>query len=454
MVRVPARELGECSLQEVPYHHFVKQMAEYEITMMPSEKFAIIADDFTGAGDSAIHFPGTGRKIELLLQKTELRQQLRHSNAVSLSTESRFMDPAEAAARVNTTIELCRQAGFTRFYKKIDSTFRGNPGSEIESALDTTGLSAALICTAMPRLGRTCIDGCIYLNDRPLHKTEISKDPFNPISTSSVIQLLGQQTTLAAATISLQKIEAGETALAAHIGSLIRSGIRLIVADASTESHLLSLARQIDLASLLPVGAGGFAKAIAENSRPVELTNPPPLDLQPQGPILAVVGSLSPISGKQAEFACQSNRFIPFDIQPNYNRIDIEQKLEQFLTEISKNQPNILLRISAPSSTGKVSKKEGERVANLLGDAAAVICQGYGCKTVFSTGGSTSMGIARALGIRAVSLVREIMPGIVLGSCSAKNTELEWFISKAGGFGDQDILNTIAADCTSGRKGV
>lgn len=417
-------------------------------------KFAIIADDYTGACDSGIHFSRAGRQIDLLLQGERLGEQLHRSSGVSLTTESRFMDPESAASAVAAIIRQCQADGFGHFFKKIDSTLRGNPGSEIESALKVTGHRAALVCTAMPKTGRTCVDGSIYLGDLPLHKTEIGGDPFHPITTSSVAELLDRQTSLPAGSLSIQEIEADEAALAAHLRSLVDKGTRLIVADAVTDSHLLALARQIHVADFLPVGAGGFAKALAETLKLPASPCIKSVHNHARGPILAVVGSLAEVSRRQAELACESARFSPFDIQLQYGQDEIEREFSRFLAGMGPGAQNILLRVSAADRPARVSKQEAERVAQLLGDAATVICRRYQYRTVFSTGGSTSMAVAKALGIRAVTLVDEIMPGVVLGSCKAPNVGVEWFISKAGGFGDREILKNIAAGFADGNTGV
>jgi len=422
--------------------------------MKNQRKFAIIADDYTGAGDSGIHFSRAGGRTDLLLQQENVAALLWCSSHVSLTTESRFLGPVDAASKVAAAVLQCQRAGFKNFFKKIDSTLRGNPGAEIESALHSTGRTAALICTAMPTTGRTCVDGDIYLDGVPLHLTEIGQDPFTPLSTSSVAQLLGEQTALPVGAVSLGDIEAGDTELAAKLTTLIEQGCRLIIADAVTESHLLALARQIDVADFLPVGAGGFAKALAATwKHKGEGDICPDADVQAEGPILAVIGSLAGISGEQGDQACLSGHFRPFDIMPEYGPEDIERKLSLFFEGLGQTRANILLRVSAAVRPGKVTKKEGERVAQLLGEAAARICRRYDCKTVFSTGGSTSMGVARALGVKVVTLVEEMMPGVVLGSCSAPDTDVQWFISKAGGFGDKEILQHIAAGSTDSTQG-
>ncbi len=371
---------------------------------------------------------------------------------ISVSTESRFMEPAEAATKVASTVGQCLEAGFRRFYKKIDSTVRGNPGSEIEAFLQTTGQSAALICPAIPRIGRICRDGRIYLNGTPLDQTEIGRDPFNPIATSSVSGLLGQQSSLVSCNLSAKEIESGFTALKARIRSLVRDGVRLIVADALSEAHLLALASQVEASDVLPVGAGGYAWALAQQCKGNVSAGKEARD-KPQGPILAVIGSLSSVSRRQADIACQSGRFLPFEIRTSDTREMIERAFRRLLDRAGTSTPNILLRIAAAPDGTRISKAEGERVAALLGDAAAIVCHRCACRTVYSTGGGTSMGVAQALGIGAISLKQEIMPGVVLGSCSAPGTAVRWFISKSGGFGPEDTLRKIADGIYDGSHG-
>ncbi len=412
--------------------------------MISEDTIAIIADDFTGAADSGIHFSRTGRRVDLLIQGLTCAEQPAECGVISLTTESRFMRPAAAAAKVASAVEHCMRAGITRFYKKIDSTLRGNPGGEIEAFLHASGRTAALICPAIPRIGRICSNGCIYLNGTPLHETETGSDPFNPISTSSVAGLLESQSSLPAYSLSVAEVESGAAALAARVQSLIRDGVRLIVADALTDTHLLTLAGQIDLSETLPVGAAGFAWALAERFKLSGAAHAAIFPTRPQGPLVAVIGSLSSVSREQADIACRSGCFFPFEIRTTDTPVMIEQAFLRVLPQIRKAGANILLRMAAMPGAAEISKTEGERVASLLGYAAAVICRNYACKTVYSTGGGTSMAVARALGIGSVALEDEIMPGVVLGSCSAPDTGVRWFISKAGGFGTRNILENIA----------
>lgn len=412
--------------------------------MKADEKFAIIADDYTGAGDSGIHFSRLGRKIELLLNENDLGEQLKRYDGVSLTTESRFLPSDEAARRVTSVVKQCQSEGFTSFFKKIDSTLRGNPGSEVEACLEASGLSAALICTAMPSTNRSCVFGKIYIGGTLLHETEIGRDPFNPMSSSSVVEIFSQQTDLAIGQIKLEQIENGSEALAADIQDMLDDGVRLFVGDGVSEKHLATLARQIDRFSFLPVGAGGFAKAYAAVSAK---SNTPSSDkdmAEQKGPVLAVIGSLSDTTRKQAELACASGYFDLFEFTPGDTIETLKNSFDVFYHSRGERLPNILMRAELSETPLQVSKEDGEKMAAMMGELAAYICRKSRCRAIFSTGGSTSMGVARAIGVAGVTLVDEIMPGVVLGSCTVPGTAVEWFISKAGGFGGEEILKQIA----------
>ena len=415
--------------------------------MMQIEKIAIIADDYTGAGDAGIHFARFGRKVELLLHADAIDRKCLENTDIALTTETRFFDPAEAGAAVLDMVRRCRAAGYERVFKKIDSTMRGNPGSEVEAVLAGTNLAAALICTAMPKTGRTCVDGVIYLDGVPLHLSDIGRDPFHPLSSSCVADLLRLQTNLPIGFIGLKEIEAGEAALRRTIVAMMDRGVRLIVADAVEDGHLAALAQQLASGDLLPVGAGGFAEAVARLSAPAGMASGGARKVVLHRPIVSVVGSRTEVSRRQAAHADKSGLFRTIDIRSDAPQADIRSACEARLNGPDRRQPNILLRVVNGERPGKISREDGERVAEKLGYAAASICDIVPCRTIVSTGGSTSMAVAEALGIESVDLIDEILPGIVVGACNGPDGGIEWFISKAGGFGDDSLLTEIDARC-------
>ncbi len=420
-------------------------------------KLAIIADDFTGAGDAGVHFSSLGKEIRLLLDFSSLHVSSLPDDSlfdgnISINCETRFLAPDKAASVVADVIATCRSRGYDRFYKKIDSTMRGNPGAEIEAALRATGKAAALICTAMPETGRTVRDGRIYLSDIPLHETDIGKDPFHPLASSDIADMLAEQTRFKAARLTLSDIAAGDDALMQTINAHIAAGCRMLIADASDDSHLFALARAAMAVDCLPVGAGGFARAMASSLSLGGSFEPETESPQLEGPLLAIVGSLAKSSQRQADVAATEGGYRTFYLSPRASLDDIAV-LCATVCETEKATPDaVLLRIDNTGVTPRISKEEGARIAALVGEAALALCRAYPFKTVFSTGGETAIAVANALGIPAIDLTAELLPGVVLGACSSDRVGVTRFISKAGGFGDDRVLLDIKTHLISHSK--
>lgn len=106
---------------------------------------AVIADDLTGACDSAVQFANVGLRTVAALSPDA------HADVVAFSTETRNVAPEEAASRLRMVSTLARA---NVIFKKIDSTLRGNTAVEVVAALDVFGCNVALVNPAYPALGR------------------------------------------------------------------------------------------------------------------------------------------------------------------------------------------------------------------------------------------------------------------------------------------------------------
>ena len=161
--------------------------------------------------------------------------------------------------------------------------------------------------------------------------------------------------------------------------------------------------------------------------------------------MLAVVGSLTDISRAQADIAADGGIFQVLEFDPVAGWVDLDREITRLIGEI-QNTPrkHLLLRTQRPGSKEGQTTVDGELVAEQLGRVARAICLQEACSIVFATGGSTSMGVAKALGINAVTIERELLPGVVLGSCRAPGGQVRWFITKAGGFGHGRTLLELA----------
>src|SRR5262245_29721087 len=152
--------------------------------------WAIIADDLTGACDTALQFATAGYRSALAIDARSLGRAA--IEALAIDTRSRASAPGEAYVQVAQTLRCVRAAGIDAVYKKVDSTLRGNVGSELQALLDERRAEVILLAPAFPAQGRAVLNGELLVGGRPLATT-----PFVatlPIATSSVVALVSQTT--------------------------------------------------------------------------------------------------------------------------------------------------------------------------------------------------------------------------------------------------------------------
>ena len=88
-----------------------------------------------------------------------------------INTQSRGLAPAAAAARVRAVCRGLRAQGRTVWFKKLDSTLRGNVGAEL-AALHEALAPCVIVCTpALPAEGRTVQDGVLRVAGEPVMAT-------------------------------------------------------------------------------------------------------------------------------------------------------------------------------------------------------------------------------------------------------------------------------------------
>ena len=96
----------------------------------------IIADDLTGANDTALQFHLKGANTQILLCNEIEPLNIKNTQTWAISTESRNVEPEVAYTKVlESTKMLVDKINPDYFYKKIDSTIRGNIAVEVLAML-------------------------------------------------------------------------------------------------------------------------------------------------------------------------------------------------------------------------------------------------------------------------------------------------------------------------------
>ena len=171
----------------------------------------VIADDLTGANATGVLLKKNGFDTYTVLDAANgADRSLADCDCLVVPTESRAIDSPEAYERVKAALVSLGGEEVKLYAKRIDSTLRGNLGRETDAFLDVLGPDYIAVCVpCFPSSGRVLVGGYLLVNGVPLQKTEVAKDPKNPITTSSAKQLYQAQSRYPLETIHLDDIAKG-----------------------------------------------------------------------------------------------------------------------------------------------------------------------------------------------------------------------------------------------------
>ena len=399
----------------------------------------VIADDFTGANDAGSGLARAGARVHVLFDSST-PHDAENADVLVISTDSRAISAAEAAHRTTLAVQqhqAIAQHGW--LFKKIDSTLRGNPGAEIEAALNASGKTLALVVPAVPKLGRTTRGGEVWINQQPLTDTEFASDPKTPVTSSHVLTRLQMQSERAGETLDLATVRGGQLAQA------LASKQGLVVVDAEQDADI---ALVMAAAAMLPTrpllaGASGLGDALGDY-----------LAGRPARPVLAVVGSMSVIAQQQiARLATQRDiRVIDIDIRQLFSQPAWPQASEwqQAMQQALRAGAHCVVRttqhadqrhdIEQLCQQHQISRQElGERICQFLAQLTSKVCRETLPAGLYLSGGDVAIAVAQTLGAKGFQiqgLVAGCVPhGVLL------NSELHLpVMTKAGGFGDENTL--------------
>jgi uncharacterized protein YgbK (DUF1537 family) len=379
-------------------------------------RIGIMADDLTGASDTAVQFVRAGWDAEL-----QLRPYATRANVIAVTTDSRNQSARDAANAVAATLTRLREAGITHVYKKIDSTLRGHVSAEVQAALDNWSPGAiAIVCPAFPAAGRTVIDGELRVNGVPVAQTAASRDPVSPVTESHIPTMLR-----AAHVVG----ESGESAQ--NLAERITRGGRVVVVDAATDGDLRRLAGAVVLlgADAIPVGSAGLARHLASAWR-----------TEPAVPALVIVTSLQDVARRQAAAVEGAGTFryepAPDDLVDDRAWMRSSSKI---LDELDESNATLLLTAPTDRSRGLPATLIPTRFAELAARIMTHRPRGSVAGIVV-TGGDGARALVDALGATGMKLRDEVAAGVPIGTLVGGRAEGLPVVTKAGGFGNEDTL--------------
>lgn len=415
-------------------------------------KLAVIADDITGANDTAVQF--AKHRISTCVRINFDQEKLLKETAdvIVVDTDSRDMASTAAYEKVKQVCETLQHSGVKQFYKKVDSTLRGNLGAEIEATASVVQPELVVIAPAFPSNHRVTVGGYHLLHQIPIELTEIAYAPKSPVKESRIVELLRQQTEQKIGHVTLTEVIAGVDTLTAAIQDCVSQGKHWIVFDAVLDEHLETIVKSAQkYEKVLWVGSAGLAEQLPKFyqwSSKTELKS-----LPVYGPVLIVAGSVSKSTQAQIR-AVLRQRNIQL-VKMNVEDILRNQEAEvSWCTEEAKKflgQGKDVLLASALTdedvqkavcvgekfgySSTEVSEETAQALAQIVAELTECSLAG-----LVLTGGDTAIHVCRALGAEAIQIQKEVANGIPLGKlvggrCCGLNV-----VTKAGAFGQEDAF--------------
>ncbi|WP_407289052.1 four-carbon acid sugar kinase family protein [Streptomyces sp. BP-8] len=407
----------------------------------------VIGDDLTGSNATGALYARRGLRAVTIGALTRWERYADRVDVLVVNTASRHWPPARAYAAVRAAVET---AGATPLIvKRVDTTLRGNPGSELDAVLDALAAREpsapirTLAVPAFPDAGRTTVGGLHLVDGVPLTRTAVARDPFDPVRHSRVAAVLGTQSRRTTGELALDVVERGPEAVAE---ALRANRAEVMVCDATENAHLQTVA-----AAAARLAAEDHIRWVALDSGPFGAALATELGLRSEGGapvrILAFVGSVTDRTRTQlarTETALGA-RWVDLDpADPDPDRV-----VAALRAAARENATVLGVRVApAPATTATgtawaCDPGTAARILRCLSEVArravAELCPGG----LYASGGDVAAAVTAALGADGFAIETEVLPLAVAGHLVGGPHDGLPFATKGGLIGGPDA----ARDC-------
>lgn len=357
---------------------------------MPERSIIVLADDLTGACEIAAI--GLRKGLSAIVT-TDLHAPLEQANLLVIDTETRLDNPAFAAARLRSSLDLLRIAASEgRLFKKIDSVFRGPIAAELNLLAEDLKFERIIVAAGNPALGRTIEGGLYQIHKTLLHETDFANDLHHPARSSWVVDLLGASRSLPVHRCSKDDL-------------LPQRGI--VLGDVTTMEDYNFWSDAIS-SKTLPAGSAPFFEAVI-NKWATDTNGSDSIQPSiPSGPLMLISGTTSSKQIAQLREQQQtSDAVVPLTL----NRLedDLESIQKQIGQSLDKNRRVILFM----EDSHQAKSENAYVVRSTLGRLAKYFVDNGAIKHLVIEGGATAASVALGLRWTTLRTTHEWAPGIV-----------------------------------------
>jgi len=420
------------------------------------QRCLLIADDLTGAADAGVQFAKRGLKTLLKpfrRQDTASPAGGQAQDVLVINTATRGLPPKEASDILSGLLKGYDAERFPVLYKKIDSTLRGNIGSEIDAVLKATGLPFCFMAPSYPEQDRVLVDGIMRVKGKSLALTETARDATSPVQEYRVLKLLADQTPLSVGAVGLGDVVSGKENLRAAVERKREAGDRILLFDAATRPDLGAIADVAFALKTVPllVGSAGLAGEVARILAPGKAGIGRKMR-RPFRHILIVAGSASAVTHTQLG-RLQEKGFSSFELPKRLvsgsgkGRTEDRRALIRSLQDALAGGGVIFRSFSERWIGSDKTAPLSRRIIDVMADVAFEVLRegwvGAGEPALILTGGDTALAVLQLLDYEWIELEEELLEGIVRGALRGGPWDGLAVVTKAGAFGKEDALVRI-----------
>jgi D-threonate/D-erythronate kinase len=412
-----------------------------------TNRFILVADDFTGANDTGVQFRKSGLNVKVVINPDFLKEEPETCDILVVDLESRMDSPRTAYKKSFSLGKQLNESGRVIVYKKLDSTFRGNIGAEFDGLMDGLNINSAVLAPAFPSGGRTTVNGEVFVKGIRLGDSEYAGDPRTPVMKSRISEIIGMQSSRPCHEISgsLTGNDSGEIS---EMIKRMKKDPGIYIFDSQTEEDLEQIARiaeNIEDIPLLLAGSAGFAGHLRNST----LIRSEALSFVFSGSVTEI--SLTQISHSSHDGNCSVILVDPLDLLNDRTDQDeimasVSQTISDgvrriiFTTALSHEDVEKVFRFTRQKSFSL--PLTAEKISVSFGKLAARMILKFHPTGILLTGGETAFRTVEALRATGLIIEGELFPGIASGrltGCQVRGT----VVTKSGGFGDVEAISKI-----------
>ncbi|NLJ95845.1 MAG: four-carbon acid sugar kinase family protein [Clostridiales bacterium] len=416
----------------------------------------VIADDLTGANATGVLLKNSNYNAYTVLNTERLDLKLlSDSDCIIYPTDSRAIDSSIAYNRVYNVAKLLKNQKIRVYSKRIDSTLRGNLGSETDAFLDALGEDfVAIVAPCFPEANRIVSGGYMLVNTVPLHKTAASVDPKNPVKTSSVKEVFEIQTKYPVASLFIGDIMKGKEFIANKIKEFKKNGFRIIIFDCISKEDLDVIASGV-IDSKIPfiaVDPGTFTATI---SRKLITPN----EIRSKNKVLATIGSVNEVAKLQVDelFLAQALYNVYVNTRELVESVEKrKQEVNRVVEEILENctdydictvigdgiMPENRLDLNNYARRFNMTSDD---ISNYINDSLAeityqILVKNHDFKGLYTSGGDITVAISKRFKTYGIRLLDEVVPLASYGEFIGGDFNGLNVVTKGGMAGDKNSL--------------